>query len=277
MKKYNTAPLPFQGQKRKFLKQFREALDGFPPDATYVDLFGGSGLLSQTVKSYYPDAKVVYNDYDNFRERLENIEKTNLLLGELRLIVGDHPRNTKIEGQKKLDIIEAVRRHEVNGFVDYISLSASILFAMKYVLNFEDLTKETFYNCIRMSDFNADDYLRGVTVVSQDYKQLFTKYQNVDKVIFLVDPPYLSTDVSTYKNYWKLTDYLDVLEVLYKQNYCYFTSSKSSIVELCEWIETKTKGASPFVGATKKEMNTSVNYNSSYTDIMLYSYQNTTL
>lgn len=62
--KYNyvQAPLPFQGQKRRFLKPFKEALNEFPADAVYIDLFGGSGLLSHTVKDYYPDAKVIYND-----------------------------------------------------------------------------------------------------------------------------------------------------------------------------------------------------------------------
>ena len=60
--KYNyvQAPLPFQGQKRRFLKPFRTALEDFPDDAIYVDLFGGSGLLSHTVKQMYPDAKVIY-------------------------------------------------------------------------------------------------------------------------------------------------------------------------------------------------------------------------
>ena len=50
MKKYTQAPLPFQGQKRRFLKPFKTALESFPADAVYVDLFGGSGLLSHTVK-----------------------------------------------------------------------------------------------------------------------------------------------------------------------------------------------------------------------------------
>ena len=55
MKIYNQAPLPFQGQKRRFVKPFKEALKSFPNDAVYIDLFGGSGLLSHTVKSVYPN------------------------------------------------------------------------------------------------------------------------------------------------------------------------------------------------------------------------------
>jgi site-specific DNA-adenine methylase len=73
MKNYTQSPLPFQGQKRRFLTQFKEALNGFSPTATYVDLFGGSGLLSHTVKQYYPDANVIYNYFDNYSQRLDNV------------------------------------------------------------------------------------------------------------------------------------------------------------------------------------------------------------
>jgi adenine-specific DNA methylase len=63
------------GQKRKFLKPFKPALERYPADATYVDLFGGSGLLSYTVKQLYPNATVIYNDYDNYRERIQIFPK----------------------------------------------------------------------------------------------------------------------------------------------------------------------------------------------------------
>ncbi len=66
MKRYTQAPLPFQGQKRRFTKYFEKALDNYPDTAIYVDLFGGSGLLSHVVKSKYPNAKVIYNDFDDY-------------------------------------------------------------------------------------------------------------------------------------------------------------------------------------------------------------------
>jgi hypothetical protein len=267
---FTTAPLPFMGQKRKFLKQFKPALKGYSPTATYVDLFGGSGLLSHTVKSIYPDAKVVYNDFDNYRLRLENIDKTNKLISDLRVILKDYPKDKRILGTIRDQVIERIRLEDNNGYVDYITLSSSVLFSMKYALSFEQLEKETLYNCIRQSAYDATGYLDGLEVVSQCYKELFEKYKDLPNVVFLVDPPYLSTDAGTYKSYWKLKDYLDVLQVLDGTKYFYFTSNKSSIIELCEWIETKTPMSNPFVGSTTATMNATVNYNASYTDIMLY-------
>lgn len=270
-KHYSTAPLPFMGQKRKFLRSFKQALNEYPNDALYVDLFGGSGLLAHTVQNYYPDSTVVYNDYDNYRERIGAISQTNTLIAEIRTLTNDLPRNKRIIDTVKVKILKAVRTHEVKyGYLDYITLSSSVLFSMKYVLNFDELEKQTLYNCVKKTDYNADGYLNKLEIVSQDYKELFERYKGCDKVVFLIDPPYLQTVSTTYKNYWSLSDYLDVLSVLEGHRYFYFTSNKSSIVELCEWFGNRTITTNPFKGAYKEEMHQQMNYNSSYTDIMIF-------
>lgn len=99
------------------------------------------------------------------------------------------------------------------------------------------------------------------------------KWKEVDNVVFLVEPPYLSTDTVTYKNdsYWHLTDYLEVLETLQGANYFYFTSNKSQIIELCQWLETRTAdNANPFKGATYSTVGNQVTNKVKYQDIMLY-------
>ncbi|MRX40418.1 DNA adenine methylase [Flavobacterium sp. LC2016-23] len=267
---FKAAPLPFMGQKRKFLKQFEPALKKYSPTATYVDLFGGSGLLSHTVKSIYPDATVIYNDFDNYRLRLENINKTNALISDLRLILADYPKDRRIDGIARDEIINRLSKEEKSGYLDFITVSSSLLFSMKYAFTLDQFKKETLYNCVRQSNYDATGYLDGIEVVSKCYKTLFNLYKDLDNVIFLVDPPYLSTETTSYKGYWKLKDYLDVLQVLDKTKYFYFTSNKSSIIELCEWIETKTPMSNPFNGAYTETMTATVNYSASYTDIMIY-------
>lgn len=274
MKKYNCAPLPFQGQKRNFINKFRESLNEFPADAIYVDLFGGSGILSHTIKSKYPTATVVYNDFDNYSKRLQNIDKTNELIEEIRKIVKEIPNKFRIPTEIKNRILEVVKSKDHVGYVDYITLSSSLLFSATYVTNYNDLTKQTFYNKVRQSNYVTDDYLDGVEIVHQDYKELFDQYKDLDNVVFLVDPPYLSTDTSTYTSdkYWKLKDYLNVLDVLVDTNYLYFTSNKSQIVELCQWMEDRTSIAelNPFGGSTTVCINTTLNHSAKYTDMMLY-------
>lgn len=271
-KMYLSAPLPFVGQKRMFAKEFIKVLGQFPNSTVFVDLFGGSGLLSHIAKCVRPDATVVYNDFDNYRQRLANIPNTNVLLSDIRRIAERVPRNKRIIGENRDKVFTRIEKEEKErGYVDYITLSSSLLFSMKYVLNLEGMKKETLYNVIRQTDYpEAVDYLEGLTITCKDYKEVFECYKDVPNVVFLVDPPYLSTEVGTYKMYWCLADYLDVLNVLKRHSFVYFTSNKSSILELCDWMDRNPFIGNPFKDCRKIEFNAHMNYNSKYTDIMLY-------
>lgn len=271
-KQYLSAPLPFQGQKRMFAKEYIKVLEQFPDGTTFVDLFGGSGLLSHIAKCQKPHSKVVYNDFDGYRLRLEHIPQTNELLAELREIVQGTPRCKPITGDAREKVFECLHKHQERyGYLDFITISSSIMFSMKYCLSIEEIRKETLYNTIRKTDYSlCSDYLDGLTIVSADYKQVFNQYKNTPGVVFLVDPPYLSTDVGTYNMCWNLADYLDVLTVLTEHSFVYFTSNKSSILELCNWIGQNKYIGNPFEKCTKVEFNARMNYNSTYTDMMLY-------
>ena len=268
---YLSAPLPFQGQKRMFAKEYIKVLQQFPDGTMFVDLFGGSGLLSHIAKCQKPHSTVVYNDFDGYRQRLDALPVTNALLAELRAMV-DVPRNTPILGSLRERVLACISKYERNnGYVDYITLSTSLLFSMKYANKFADLEKDTLYNNIKAADYPAcQDYLDGLTITSCDYKVLFEQYKDVPDVVFLVDPPYLSTDSKVYKLYWKLSDYLDVLTVLDGHQFVYFTSNKSSIIELCDWMGRHPQLGNPFKNCHRREFNAHMNYSSSYTDIMLY-------
>ena len=261
------------GQKRMFASKFKEVLKQYPDDAVYVDLFGGSGLLSHIVKHEKPGATVVYNDYDDYRKRLENIPRTNMLLSDLRRLAGGVPKGRKITGEARKRIFRRIEQEEKErGYVDYITISASLMFSMKYKMGLDGMRKEALYNNIRKSDYPAaDGYLDGLEITGQDYREVFNRYKDVPGVVFLVDPPYLCTDVTTYTMSWGLSDYLDVLTILHGHPFIYFTSNKSSLVELCRWMGRNPGMGDPFRDAGIMEFNARVNYNSSYTDMMLYS------
>lgn len=257
--------------KRMFAQKFKEVLKEYPDNSVFVDLFGGSGLLSHITKREKPNATVIYNDYDNYRMRLNNINRTNVLLSDLRKLTIDCPRQKLIPEPIRGLILERLRQEETTGFVDYITISSSLLFSMKYCMNLKDLQKESFYNNIRKQDYPlCTDYLNGLEIVSCDYKELVKKYKNLPNVVFLVDPPYLSTEVGAYRMNWRLSDYLDVLSILVDKSFIYFTSNKSSILELCCWMGNHPNIGNPFDNAKKEEFNVRMNYNSTYTDVMLY-------
>jgi site-specific DNA-adenine methylase len=256
-----------------FVREFIKILGQFPADTVFVDLFGGSGLLSHIAKRTKPESTVVYNDFDNYRSRLQHIPQTNKLIADLRSIVADKvPRNKPITGELRERIFARIEQEErAVGYVDFITLSSSIMFSMKYRLSVAEMRKEVLYNSIRKNDYPlCSDYLDGLEITSCDYKELFNRYKDTPGVVFLVDPPYLSTEVGTYNMYWKMSDYLDVLNVLTGHSFVYFTSNKSSILELCEWLGLNRSIGNPFENAAKIEFNAHMNYNASYTDMMLF-------
>lgn len=185
-KLYLSAPLPFVGQKRMFAKEFIKVLDQFKDKTVFVDLFGGSGLLSHITKYQRPDAKVVYNDYDGYRFRLQAIPQTNALLKDLREIAKETPRSKPIRGEARERIFERIIREErEKGYVDFITISSSLMFSMKYQLSVDGMRKETLYNNIRKADYpDCKDYLSGLTITSCDYKELYEQYKDIPGVVF---------------------------------------------------------------------------------------------
>lgn len=268
---YNQAPLPFQGQKRKFVKLFAEKIENLPDDTIFVDLFGGSGLLSRAAKDTKPMCQVIYNDYDDYHLRIANIANTNKLIAEIRSITGSMPRFQRLSSDIKEKILTVIAKHEQDvGYVDYITISSSIMFSSKYVLSLNGLRKESFYNSVKKQDYDrASDYLDGLEICKCDYMRLFDEFKNNDKAFFICDPPYLSTDVTTYKMNWTLRDYLRVLNCLRASQFAFFTSEKSSLIELLEWLEDKFSYNNPLKKANEYRIRTTVNGTAGYEDIML--------
>lgn len=168
-KTYLSAPLPFVGQKRMFARKFMKVLEQYPESTVFVDLFGGSGLLSHITKRCKPEATVIYNDFDNYHKRLENIPRTNRLIADLRAMVGNSvPRHKTITGELRERIFSRILQEEhETGYVDFITLSSSLMFSMKYKLNVPEMRKEALYNNIRKADYpECTDYLEGLEIVS---------------------------------------------------------------------------------------------------------------
>ena len=236
MKKYNKAPLPFQGQKRNYLKIFNRELQKLCGDGTgwtIVDVFGGSGLLSHNAKYTCPNARVVYNDYDNYTKRLSKTKKTEQLRQILRELIGDKGKDTQLAQDTKIRVIELLKNNE---YIDYITLSSYLLFAGNYIHSIDELETRQFYNRVSKSPINADGYLNGVETVHKCFTEIMTdKFDG--NVLYLLDPPYINTQQGYHRdknNYFGLLSQLALFELMkpIKSPFFYFTSSKSEVSEL---------------------------------------------
>ena len=243
-KTYSTPPLPFRGNKRYFVKEFRKVLQNLKDIEVVVDFFGGSGLLSRAAKDVLPHARVIYNDYDNYTQRLENIERTNEILDLIRPFVEGVETLKRVPDEKRKKILDLISEQEKKGFVDYITLSSGLLYSGQFATSFDTLSKHLFFNHVRQTPYSAEGYLDGLDVTCKDFRELFEEFKNREKVLFLLDPPYIQTDMDTYHNsdFWTLGETLDVVRMMMGSKFIFFTSGKSDIPELLDWLCENTSG-----------------------------------
>ena len=219
--------------------------------------------------------RVIWNDYDNFAHRLECIPITNEILAQLRPIVEGKAKGERIDHLKPA-ILEVIKKYPSDK-VDFISLSASLLFSGKYATSLQGLEKDNFYNCVIKTPYSSKGYLNGVERRSTDYRNLIDEFAKVENVVFILDPPYLSTDVSSYTgvNYWRLKDYMQIVKCLSTMPmYVYFSSNKGQLLDLFDFLCNEYDFPSPFKGTERIIINTSVNFLSTYEDIMIYKTSN---
>ncbi len=153
------SPLPFIGQKKDFLNEFIDKVVWtIPAGSLVVDLFGGSGLLSHCVKYYRPELRVICNDLDNFRERLQKIPETNIVR---RIFFKRFGRRTNNDAYEKLTGADADFIHEtLNRFpgYDWITLSNMVSGCSERIR----AKRKTFTNKVKVFDYRCDGYLVGV-------------------------------------------------------------------------------------------------------------------
>ncbi|MEM1562881.1 MAG: DNA adenine methylase [Candidatus Bathyarchaeia archaeon] len=162
-----------------------------PKKAVFVEVFGGSGVMSQFV----PRSKfvnVVYNDIDKDLAALHEVVKSNpdLLAAVLYLLPYSRYLNKYM--------YENLRNTELGNIV-----GASILF---YLLNTSfsgrsdtgfSVSKEPKLSAARKytskiaAIYRVAEKFRDVVVESLDFEDLIEKYDS-DETLFYLDPPYVS-------------------------------------------------------------------------------------
>lgn len=256
------------GNKRFFARKFAEVLRQRADNIdTIVDLFGGSGLLSRIAKDTLPDRRVIYNDYDGYSQRLAAIPATNKVLSQLRAVLACVEPGGRIPDNVRETALKMIER---SGATDFLTIGAAVLFSGRTASTLYELKHQRpWYNYTPRTDYNADGYLDGLEVVCEDWSKLHERHRD-PHTLFACDPPYLTTQAGNYKGgrYWPLTAYLDILLALRGCRFVYFTSGKSQLVELCEWLSANTDFNLLQDAETIKRTN-NVRSGCSYTDIMI--------
>jgi len=233
--KFNRAPLPFQGQKRNFIKQFNELIkDEFSRyrNGIFIDAFGGSGLLSHNIKQIYPNARVIYNDYDGYCEKLAHIEETNEILRAITPFYGKYGKDRSISREDRASIMQILDDFKNKGFyIDWLTFSSVLFYGGSYAHNEAEFKKEKrFFSRAKGSvpQYSAKGYLEGVEIARKDAMELIKEFDG-QEVVSVLDPPYLQTDKTGYKCFWGLRDFLKLIRLV-REPFIFFSSENSDIL-----------------------------------------------
>lgn len=233
MQRYTKAPLPFLGQKRNWLKLINNL--NFE-NAIVVDLFGGSGLLSHEIKRNNPSADVIWNDFDNYQARLDQIDITEALRIELKTLTREVAKAIRPDHKLKSEMIKVIK---ASGCTDYVTLSSWLLFGGNYAKDMDDLFSRGWYCRVNQMPLDKTDYHQDVKRVSMDFRELTHQYEDKENVIFIADPPYIMTNQAGYikgKNgdHFRLRDAIALIRSLMGKKALLFSSTKSETDDLLE-------------------------------------------
>ena len=275
LKTYTQAPLPFTGQKRRFLKPFKALLnDHIPDDGTgwiILDAFGGSGLLAHVAKRCKPAARVIYNDYDGYTERLIHINDTNRLRHIIDRLTQHLPRNKPIPPDERERIRQAIR--DFDGYRDLDCLGSWLLFSGKQVPDLDWLLRTDLYHSLRQSDYpRADDYLQGLEITCESYTTLLPQYIDNPRCLLVLDPPYVCTMQGAYRKagYFGMVEFLRLMTMV-RPPFVFFSSTRSELPGYLEFVVSeRVAGWEHLIGYQTITANVSLNKGATYEDNLVY-------
>jgi hypothetical protein len=186
MQNKNHFIFPYEGNKRNEIKEINQVINNY--DVEYiVEPYCGSCAFSYFLSIKYPKKyKYILNDNnDNLINLLKLLSNNNDLEEfekKINDICGDPNFNKEI--YNKLDGLEGY----------YIKCKIMCIRAGLFPLKYK-------YKYINIKDCNFIKFLlnENILLLNKDGLEIYQEYKNKDSIIFL-DPPYLLSDNSLYKN-----------------------------------------------------------------------------
>ena len=212
-------PLPFVGHKGHWGSELSSIAEKIPSGCVVIDVFGGSGICAEYIKRARPDLLVVWNDFDNYRARLDNAEKTENLrrffLEKLGRPVAKNTFIPPLDAERREFVFDTIRRQIADfGFCDmqtvsrwFYLYSAKTYKLMSYAGKLYNRVpvvplrldacktwlSDVVRNSVTFSGLDTEFNLFGVPVRLSD----FTADRDC---LLILDPPYLATGCNDYGN-----------------------------------------------------------------------------
>lgn len=226
-------PIPFGGSKRQWRLEVLKVLSKAKADVI-VDLFGGSGLLSRWAKDMNPYAKVIWNDYDDYLGRLNQLELTNKFIAAYdaytRTIGVTHRHYVYLRRGEGDDIrnhvLDILKQYRDAGGCDDITIRSFLTLHNRGIEHtLEKLVGEEPISLGKRQPLKYDStYLAGISRVRRDWAELAESYDG--KALFLADPPYEGTHTHHYEGHG--INHTQLSEFLSRNRHMYFTNENAT-------------------------------------------------
>lgn len=271
MKLLYKAPLPFLGQKRRWIRYLPELLQGNLFDkgfsdyknGIFVDMFGGSGLLSHNIKQIFPNAEVIYNDFDGYTNYLTD-ESASILkeVGQMlepyfqKYKLGEKANSTDTKEIRKIYFFV---KNKYKQKLYLMALHSCLWFGVingdnikkienrkNHYINSKGLLSKNFHEILKI-------YLTGLNVIKGvDFKELIQQYKDNKNAVFICDPPYLNTCTGHYKSGFDKNNF-DFLVENIRPPFIAFSSMKNNLRELllAKFPNAKCKEHNVYLGNRK--------------------------
>ena len=277
-KLHKRPPLGFQGNKKNMISHFIKVLNYYEnkglitKDTIFVDVFGGSGLLSHHLKYRYPENRVIWNDFDDFKHRLDIAPITERIRQRLcEMFVNFGVLQNGKDDHLPTPLIAEIKAYLADfdeSELDCVQLSQWLCFSGRYYNTKKELLRDDIktiqYNQLSFTPIDTKGFLNGFERVQKDYKWLLVEFESNKNAFFVLDPPYLQTSEKAYTQHFRLTDFLNCVKVFIERRGVWFSSTRSHCFEFFEWY-MNDKGLKNDIKTFKASLG-----NNKDTDILFY-------
>lgn len=228
---FREPPLAFSGNKKYWAAELMDEASLLPPGATVWDVFGGSAVCARCIKDARPDVRVIWNDFDNYSDRLRHIAESEELRKTLYRMfggVGDASLCRPLTPDEARAFHEVcVAHHQRFGFFDDLLVRRwSSIGCPKGFYDLNNPPEKLFSRVPRtpLKVADAERWLDGLEITRCEARQL--PIQDGDFVI--LDPPYVETTCSEYRGSGTLRPLRDAYNILRRRNFILFGDASIS-------------------------------------------------
>jgi hypothetical protein len=160
---------------------------------TIIEPYCGSCSMSYYISTLYPKRfKYILNDNDK-----NLFEMYKIIIDDEKSLLFENTYNELIDGIDKEKYKELIKRNDIYGwFIKYK------IYAMRPGMYPTD-DRKTMIRKIKLSDYKIYDFFKNEDILytSEDGLECYKKYNNNNKNIILMDPPYIGTCNETYNDF----------------------------------------------------------------------------